>query len=194
MKMDTIINFDDFREKIYNLFYDETIDWTTNVVGNYTKFDKSSSLKKEFLNKYGENIIKDRYNIFRNKTRIEHDLAKEQLIYDMVEELHHDYIMYCFIKEDSAKDNVDEKKYPMTFKEFEEKVKKFYLESNPSKEDKEWLEWFLNEDYPGYMKQAYETACDDYDEAVAGENGVTPDKIFTDYYIKSNPVRVLEMF
>ena len=44
------------------------------------------------------------------------------------------------------------------------------------------------------MKNAYGTACDDYDDAVACENGVTQDKIFTDYYIKSNPIRVLEMF
>lgn len=192
--MSTISNFDNFREEILNLFFDESIDWTTGVVGDYEKFDKSISMKKEFLTKYGENIIKSRYDIFRERVRTEHDLNQEKLIYDMVEELHLDYVMYCFIKEDSAKDKVNEKDYPMSFDEFQEKVIKFFKEANPSADNVEWLDWFLNEDNPGFMKTAYETACDDYDEAVAGENGVTPDKIFTDYYIKSNPVRVLEMF
>ncbi len=192
--MGIITNFDNFREEILNLFFDENINWTTGVVGDYKKFDKSVSMKKEFLTEYGENIIKSRYDIFRERIRTEHNLNQEKLIYDMVEELHQDYVMYCFIKEDSDKDKVNEKDYPMSFDEFQEKVIKFFKESNPSSDNEEWLDWFLNEDNPAFMKTAYETACDDYDEAVAGENGVTPDKIFTDYYIKSNPVRVLEMF
>ena len=191
--MNIITNFNDFRKKLLGLFFDENIKWVTDVVGDYDNYDKSHSLKKEYLDIEGEDIIKNRYDIFRHNVRKKSNLNQEKLIYDMVEELHHEYIMYCFIKEDSVKD-IDESKYPMSFEEFQEKVIKFFKDSNSSKEDSEWLDWFLNEDYPEFMKTAYETACDDYDEAVAGKNGVTPDKIFSDYYIKSNPVWVLEMF
>lgn len=192
--MNIIVNFDDFRKKMLDLFFDENIKWVTDVVGDYDSYDKSLPMKKEYLDFEGEDIIKSRYDILRNNVRKEPDLDQEKLIYEMVEEMHHDYIMYCFIKEDSVKDKIDESKYPLSFEEFQEKVIKFFKESNSSNEDKEWLDWFLNEDSPEFMRMAYETACDDYDDAVAGENGVTPDMIFSDYYIKSNPVRVLETF
>ena len=192
--MEFPLDFENFKKRIINDFLNNEYQVTIyNDAHEYNTFVLSREMKEKYLKQHQKEEISNGYEFASAQYVRFKDKSLDKYLKQVLNKIIKHCGTYIYV---GNKPNVEkiEDLYPLSYKEFEKKVISLFHKYNPSEESKEWLEWFLNEDSPYFMKTAYETACTSYDKAVAGENGVTPDKIFTDYYIKSNPVRVLEMF
>ncbi len=175
-----ITNWKDFKERLIYLFLEDK--QQTRLKGKFTL-----EQRKEYIETIDDKEFKEMYDFAFVRYGKHDSFTDEELVF-FVHSLQNVEGLYFYEKEHPP-EPLDESKYPMTFKEWEEAVVKIYLE-NPNN-SMEYLEHLLADD-PTLLRCMYEHNCYNYDEAVRGESNLTPDKFFTEYDLAANTVFVLE--